>query len=261
MSVGWFGFVGPGGAGVVASVAVAVRAGPLEDSGRDHAVVPGGEGLEPVVVATQRGRGSSVVVGPGCGLPSAAASWSYSVMWSTSQRRAGRVHHGNTQVRSRRVIWSRMRSGISYAGVESSAVRSMTGLMVTDVRESPHQLLIWSRRTSRWPCSMRPVGPKTVCSPTTEASKWAWTTTSRAGGSPSPSVAPVVTLVEQVERGLGAGEVAEGLGAAYVEGLGRAECLLQSRRRGRGPGRGRGRRRGRGRPRGAACRRSGRRRG
>ena len=33
----------------------------------------------------------------------------------------------------------------------------------------------------------------------------------------------------EVERGLGAGEVAEGLGAAYVERLGRAECLLQCR--------------------------------
>ena len=36
-----------------------------------------------------------------------------------------------------------------------------------------------------------------------------------------------MTLAEQVQCGLGAGEVAEGLGAAYVEGLGRAECLLQ----------------------------------
>ncbi len=36
-----------------------------------------------------------------------------------------------------------------------------------------------------------------------------------------------VALVEQVECGLGAGEVAEGLGSAYVEGLGRAECLLR----------------------------------
>ena len=61
------------------------------------------------------------------------------------------------------------------------------------------------------------------------ASKWAWTTTSRAAGRPSWSVAPVSPWLEQIERGLGAGEVAEGLRAAYVERLGRAECLLQRR--------------------------------
>ena len=47
------------------------------------------------------------------------------------------------------------------------------------------------------------------------------------GGESVPVLPSAVTLVEQVERGLGAGEVAEGLGAAYVERLGRAEGLLQ----------------------------------
>ena len=88
--------------------------------------------------------------------------------------RAGRVHQGNTQVRSRRTTCSRIRSGMAYAGVDSSVVRSMTGLMVILVRESPHQSLTWSSRISRWPSSRRPVGPKTVCSPTVVASKWAW---------------------------------------------------------------------------------------
>ena len=36
-----------------------------------------------------------------------------------------------------------------------------------------------------------------------------------------------LALAEQIQRGLGAGEVPEGLGAAYVQGLGRPECLLQ----------------------------------
>ncbi len=61
----------------------------------------------------------------------------------------------------------------------------MTGLMVTLVRESAHQDWIWSSRISRWPSSIRPVGPNTVCPPTVVASKWAWITTSRAAGSTS----------------------------------------------------------------------------
>ena len=41
----------------------------------------------------------------------------------------------------------------------------MTGLTVILVRESPHQDFSWSSRISRWRSSIRPVGPKTVCSP------------------------------------------------------------------------------------------------
>ena len=122
---------------------------------------------------------------------------------------------------------SRIRSGISYAGVDSSALRSMTGLMVTLVRESPHQLLIWSSRTSRWPSSIRPVGPNTVCSPTVGGVEVGVEDdlAGRRAGRPR-SLAPAVALVEEVECGLGAGEVAEGLGPADVEGLGGAEGLL-----------------------------------
>ena len=41
------------------------------------------------------------------------------------------------------------------------------------------------------------------------------------------SSAPVSPWLEQVQGGLGAGEVAEGLGAADVQRLGRAEGLLR----------------------------------
>ena len=91
------------------------------------------------------------------------------------------------------------------------------------------------------------------------AAKWAWSTTSRAAGS-RPVPAPQSGPGEEVEGGLGAGEVTEGLGPPGVERLGRAEGLLQLRHRGRGLGRGRGRRQGRCRPRRAGSRRSGRRR-
>ena len=250
-----------GGAGAVASVVVAVGAGPLEDPGRGHAVAPGGEGLEPVVVAAQRGevRGRG-----GAGLGSAFCFGVVVVLDRCGRRRSrGRVgcttgtRRCGRGGRSARGSGRGSRTPVS----ESSAVRSMTGLMVTLVRESPHQDLIWSSRTRRWPSSMRPVGPKTVV-----LVRRAWrrsgrgATTSRAAGSPSWSSRAGLTLVEQVERGLGAGEVAEGLGAAYVERLGRSRAPSAARRRGPGRGRGRGRRRGRGRPRCAGCRRSGRRR-
>ena len=65
-SVRWVGWVECGWCRSVASVVVAVRARPLEDSGRDHAVAPGGVGLEPVVGAAQGGE-VRVVVGPGWG--------------------------------------------------------------------------------------------------------------------------------------------------------------------------------------------------
>ncbi len=178
------------------------------------------------MVATECGE---VRRGRGAGL------WSALVLWRRGRtRRCGRCRsdgrvgctrgtrrcgRGERPVRgsgpgSRTPVWT------------ARLVRSMTGLMVTLVRESPHQALTWSSRARRWPSSMRPVGPKTVCSPTVVASKWAWTTTSRATGSPSWSFARS-TLAEQVEGGLGAGEVAEGLGPADVEGLGGAECFLR----------------------------------
>ena len=51
------------------------------------------------------------------------------------------------------------------------------------------------------------------------ASKWAWRTTSRAAGSPSASWRRLGALGVEVERGLGAGEVAEGLRAPGVQRL------------------------------------------
>ena len=66
--IGWIGWVDPGGACVVAAVAVAIRAGPLEHPGRDHPVVPGGVGLEPVVEPTQ---GAKVLGAGRAGLGSA----------------------------------------------------------------------------------------------------------------------------------------------------------------------------------------------
>jgi len=60
--------VDPGGAGTVASVVVAVGAGPLEHPGRGRLVVPGGVGLDPVVEPAQAGE---VVGASGAGLGSA----------------------------------------------------------------------------------------------------------------------------------------------------------------------------------------------
>jgi hypothetical protein len=50
------GWVECGGAVVVAAVAVAVRGRPLEDPGCDHLVAPSGEGLKPVVAPAQGGE-------------------------------------------------------------------------------------------------------------------------------------------------------------------------------------------------------------
>ena len=185
--------------------------------------------------------------------------WSCGMTWSMSQPRAGRVHHGKTHVRSRRMTCSRIRSGTSYAGVVSWALRSMTGLIVTLVRESAHQSLTWSSRTSRWPSSSRPVGPNTVGS----AVEW-WRRSGR-GGRPRGRRAVVA-------RGVGSAPSARSsavwvrarspraFGAAHVERLGRTRGPSGSRPRGPRRGRGRGRRRCRARPRAAWCRRSARRR-
>ena len=83
------------------------------------------------------------------------------------RRRVGRVGctRGTRTSRSRRMTCSRTRSGTSYAGVDSWALRSITGLTVILVRESAHQSLTWSSSTRRWPSSIRPVGPNTVDSP------------------------------------------------------------------------------------------------
>ena len=52
------------------------------------------------------------------------------------------------------------------------------------------------------------------------ASKWAWRTTSRAAGSPSESFGEAgCALGVEVEGGLGAGEVAEGLRAPHLQRL------------------------------------------
>ena len=187
-SGGWL--VDRGRAGPVASVVVAVRTRPLEHAGLDHLVAPGGVGLEPVVEPAERGEvvalrrtGLWSPLGLGVGVVRddvvdvAAAG---RVGCTTGTRRSGRG--GST--------CSRIRSGTSYAGVERSALRSITGLTVTFVRESAHQSLTWSSSTRRWPSSIRPVGPNTVARSSRDASKWAWRTTSRAAGRPSASRAP-----------------------------------------------------------------------
>ena len=146
----------------VASEPVAVGAGPLEDAVRRHPVAPGGAGLESVVSPAEggevRGRG-------GTGLWSALGFGVVVVLDDVvdvaAPRGSGAPREDAGPVAENDLFAER--SGISYAGVESSASRSMTGLMVTLVRESPHQDWIWSRSTSRWPSSIRPVGPKTVC--------------------------------------------------------------------------------------------------
>ena len=202
-----------GGAGPVASVVVAVRLGPLEDAGLDHPVTPGGVGLEAVVEPAQRGE----VVG-----------LRRTGLWSPLRLGVGVVRDDVVDVaapgragapgeHARPVAEDDLLAdpvGDLVAPVWSWVLRSMTGLMVTLVRESAHQSLTWSSSTSRWPSSIRPVGPNTVARPSRVASKWAWRTTSRAAGRPRRLGAG--GALAEVERGLGAGEVAEGSGPAGV---------------------------------------------
>ena len=116
----------------------------------------------------------------------------------------------------------------------------MTGLIVTVVRESPHQPFSWSSRTSRWPSSSRPVGPNTVVPPSAHGEvgvevgvedhlprdrKAVAVTTTRPG----------TALGEQVERGLRPGQVAERGGPPGVEGQLGAEGLLGRGTVGEGP--------------------------
>ena len=61
-------------------------------------------------------------------------------MWSASQDRAGRVHHGNTQIWSRTAITSRCRSGTTGVATGSWAVGSSTGFTTTWLA-SPHHCL------------------------------------------------------------------------------------------------------------------------
>ncbi len=143
------------GAGPVPPVAVAVRSRSTRSTpGVGHPVAPGGVGLEAVVEPAQRGE----VVGlRGTGLWSALGLGVVVVRVDVVDVAApGRVGctTGTRMSLSRRMTCSRIRSGTSYAGVDSSALRSMTGLTVTLVRESAHQSLTWSRSTSRWPSSM-----------------------------------------------------------------------------------------------------------
>ncbi len=227
--------------------------------GRDHAVVPGGEGLESVVVATQRGRGSSVVVGPGWGLPSASASWSYSVdvvdVAAPGGSGAPREHAGAVAENDLFAdpVGDLVRRGGELGGEVDDGLdgdqRAGVAAPAPDLVEQDQSLaLLHAAGGTEDRLLAHDRGVEVGVDD--DLARDRQTVLSMAGA---------VTLAEQVERGLGAGEVPEGLGAAYVERLGRPERLLQSRRHERGRGRGRGRRRGRGRPRGAGSRRSGRR--
>ena len=180
--VGWLGLVDRGGARAVALVVVAVRTRPLEAAVVGHLVAPGGVGLEAVVEPAQRGE----VVGR-----RRTRLWSPLCLGVVVVRdRRGRCRSrgpGGCTTGTRKCGRGESPApgsgrGPSYAGVESWALRSITGLTVTLVRESPHQSLTWSSRTSRWPSSIRPVGPNTVARPSRDASKCAWRTTSRAAG-------------------------------------------------------------------------------
>ena len=131
----------------------------------------------------------------------------------------------------------------------------MTGLTVTLVRESVHQYLSWSSRTG--------VGLPRAARSGRRPSGRPWRQVGveddlARGGQASPARAAGCRLGQQVEGGLGAGEVTERLARRASRDSVGAEGLLAPRRRGRGRGRGRGRRRGRARPRTAWCRRSGR---
>ena len=97
----------------------------------------------------------------------------------------------------------------------------MTGLMVTLVRESAHQSLTWSSRTSRWPSSMRPVGPNTV-DRSSRAGVEVGVQDDLAG---CGQVCAVGSRSGEVERGLGPCEVTERLGSPRVEGRGGPERL------------------------------------
>ena len=65
-----------------------------------------------------------------------------------SQASAGRVHHGNTQVRSRSAAWAASRSGTWYWSTWIFSVRSITGFTVTVVPGTPHQARTWSASTN-----------------------------------------------------------------------------------------------------------------
>ena len=151
-------------------------------------------------------------------------------MWSTSQRPggAGAPREDAGAVAQDRPVRGSGR-GSRTRGATGSVLRSMTGLMVTFVRVSPHQPWTWSSRTRRWPFSIRPVGPKTVSSPTVVASKWAWMTTSRATGSPSSVADRRRRLGRKVECGLGAGEVPSALARRASRGSAGSEGLLRRR--------------------------------
>ena len=130
-----------GGAAVVAQELVAVRGGPQVGAGFQDGVAPAGVvGLEPVVAPAQRGQ---VVTAVGAALGCRGSRG------PVSQASAGRVHHGNTQVRSRSAAWAASRSGTSYWSTCRCSARSTTGFTVTVVPGTPHQVRTWSASTKR----------------------------------------------------------------------------------------------------------------
>ena len=141
------------------------------------------------------------------------------------QPRAGRVHHGNTHVRSRRITCSRIRSGTSYAGVGEVGVEVDDGLdgdlgpgvaaPVLDLVEQ-HQPLTF----------LQPPGRTEDRGQVVDGCVEVGVEHDLAGGRQPVGVAwrRLAPLRVEVERGLGAGQVAEGLRAAGVQRLARTRA-------------------------------------
>ena len=225
ISLGW---VERGGAGGVASVVVAVGAGPLEDPGRRHAVGPGRMCLEAVVEPAERGEvgcagrsglGSAVGVGVvvvggdvvdvaapgGAGAPGEHAGAVAEDDVVADPVRDGVPGRGERRVEVDDGLDGDLGPGVGAPGAGPGRGGSGVGLP----------------RAVRW---ARTRSSGAVASPSVHAVKWAWRTTSRATGSPSrpgPGLGrgAGVAVGEEVEGGLGAGEVAECGGAAGVEGV------------------------------------------
>ena len=146
-------------------------------------------------------------------------------MWSTSQPRAGRVHHGNTHVRSRRIdlfadaVRDLVRRG-GELGVEvddglDGDLRPGVAAPGLELVEQDQPLALFHSAGGAEDGLIADGGRVEVGVEDDLAGGRQVVVIGWAGDA----------LGKQFEGGLGAGEVAECLGAADVEGLGRAEGL------------------------------------
>src|SRR4051794_1470713 len=152
-----------------------------------------------------------------------ATTWSPSQGWSSGssgrQRRAGRLHQGKTQVRSRRATRSAI-AGDTWSEVDQTqSARSITGVTTTSACGSPHQARTWSTDTRASPRSSRATGsssPATADSGEVDVEH----DLARPHGR---GRSRVVGVGAEVEREWTASQVAHGLGASYVKRLGGPE--------------------------------------